>query len=120
MAFFLGSGVMLWIGPTVSIVAASCAGIGLGTANGELFPTEARATSNGFLLVAGVAGAALGLVLATRLKDFAGGLGPAIALCGIAPLIAALFIVPRLPETRDRTLDEISPSELAPTTEERP
>ena len=40
-----------------------------------------------------------------------GGLGPAIALCGIAPLIAACFVVPRLPETADRRLDDISPTE---------
>jgi MFS family permease len=112
VTFFLGSGALLWIMPTVSIVAAACAGIGLGTTNNELFPTEARGTSNGFLLVCGVAGSALGLLLAPRLKDVAGGLGPAIALLGVAPLVAALFLVPRLPETRARRLDEISPSEV--------
>ena len=84
VTFFVGAGALLWIMPTVSIVAASCAGIGLGTTNNELFPTEARGTSSGFLLVAGVAGAAIGLLLASRLKDVAGGLGPAIALLGVA------------------------------------
>jgi len=39
-------------------------------------------------------------------------LGPAIALCGIASLIAAVFVVPRLPETADRALDDVSPSEV--------
>lgn len=112
VTFFLGSGALLWIMPTVSIVAAACAGISLGTTNNELFPTEARGTSNGFLLVCGVAGAALGLLLAPRLKDVAGGLGPAIAMLGVAPLVAAFFLVPRLPETRARRLDEISPSEV--------
>jgi len=112
VTFFLGSGALLWIMPTVSIIAAAFAGIGLGTTNNELFPTEARGTSNGFLLVCGVAGAALGLLLAPRLKDAAGGLGPAIALLGGAPLVAAFFLVPRLPETRARRLDEISPSEV--------
>jgi MFS family permease len=112
VTFFLGSGALLWIMPTVSIIAAASAGIGLGTTNNELFPTEARGTSNGFLLVCGVAGAALGLLLAPRLKDVVGGLGPAIAVLGVAPLIAAFLLVPRLPETRDRRLDEISPSEV--------
>lgn len=107
--FFLGDGVLLWVMPTVSVVAAACAGIGVGATNSELFPTEARGTSNGFLLVCGVVGAAVGLILPTQLKDSVGGLGPAIAICGIAPLIAALFVVRRLPETRARTLDEISP-----------
>jgi MFS family permease len=112
MAFFLGSGVLLWIMPTIAIVAAACAGLGVGAANAELFPTEARGTSNGFLLTCGVAGAAVGLLVATHLEHLVGGLGPAIALCGIAPLAAALLIVPRLPETRARTLEEISPSEV--------
>jgi hypothetical protein len=98
--------------PTVSIVAASCAGIGLGTTNNELFPTEARGTSSGFLLVSGVAGAAIGLLLASRLKDVAGGLGPAIAFLGVAPLIAAALLTAKLPETRARRLDDISPSEI--------
>lgn len=112
MIFFLGGGVVLWVVPVVSIIAAACAGLAVGTANSELFPTEARGTSNGFLLVSGVAGAATGLLLAPRLKHLVGGLGPGIALCGIAPIVAAMLIVPRLPETRARTLDEISPSEL--------
>ncbi len=112
-AFFLADGaLLLWITPVIAIVAAACAGLALGTLDAELFPTEVRGTSSGFLLVAGVAGSAVGLVLATQLKDFAGGLGPAIALCGIATLIAAVFVVPRLPETADRRLDDVSPSEI--------
>ena len=98
--------------PTIAIVAAACAGLALGTLDAELFPTEVRGTSNGFLLVSGVAGSAVGLVLATQLKDVVGGLGPAIALCGIASLVAAVFVVPRLPETADRRLDDVSPSEV--------
>jgi MFS family permease len=113
-AFFLtsGNGALLWITPVISIIAAACAGLALGTLDAELFPTEVRGTSNGFLLVSGVAGSAVGLVLATQLKDVMGGLGPAIAVCGIATLLAALFVVPRLPETADRRLDEVSPSEV--------
>lgn len=112
-AFFLAEGtVLLWLTPIVAIVAAACAGLALGTLDAELFPTEVRGTSSGFLLVSGVAGSAVGLVLATQLKDVAGGLGPAIALCGIASLVAAVVVVPRLPETAEQHLDEVSPSEL--------
>jgi MFS family permease len=112
VAFFLGDGALLWLMPSIAIVAAACAGLAIGTMDAEFFPTEARGTSNGFLLVCGVAGSALGFFLATQLDDLVGGLGPAIALCAIAPQIAAVFIVPRLPETRARTLDDISPSEI--------
>jgi len=112
MVFFLGDGALLWLMPTIAIVATACAGLAVGTMGGELFPTEARGTSNGFLLVCGVTGSVTGLLLATRLAHLVGGLGPGIALCAVAPLVAALFVVPRLPETRARTLDEISPSEV--------
>jgi MFS family permease len=112
-AFFLaGDNLLLWFAPVVAIVAAACAGLALGTLDAELFPTEARGTSNGFILVSAVAGSAVGLVLATQLKNLVGGLGPAIALCGIASLIAAIFVVPHLPETAERRLDDVSPSEL--------
>jgi MFS family permease len=112
VAFFLGDGALLWLAPAFAIVAAACAGVAVGTVNTELFPTEVRGTSNGFLLVCGVAGAALGLLLATQLKDLVGGLGVGIALCGIAPVVAATLLVPRLPETHARRLDDVSPSEV--------
>jgi MFS family permease len=112
ITFFLGDGVALWLAPSVAIIAAACAGVAVGAVNTELFPTEVRGTSNGFLLVCGVAGAALGLLLATQLKDVVGGLGVGIAICGIAPIVAASVLVPRLPETRARRLDEVSPSEV--------
>src|SRR4051794_24213117 len=107
--FFLsGGGALLWVTPGISIIAAACAGLALGTLDAELFPTEVRGTSNGFLLVSGVAGSAVGLVLATQLKDVMGGLGPAIAVCGAATIVAAVFVVPRLPETATRRLDDVS------------
>jgi MFS family permease len=112
IVFFLGDGALLWLTPSIAIVAAACVGVAVGTVNTELFPTEVRGTSNGFLLVCGVAGAALGLLLATQLKDAVGGLGIAIAICGIAPLVAATLVLPRLPETRARRLDDVSPSEV--------
>jgi len=112
MAFFLGSGATLWITSTLAIVAAACAGLALGAFGTELFPTEVRGTSSALLLVAGVSGSATGLLLATNLDTVVGGLGPAIALCGIAPLVAAFLVLPWLPEPAERTLDEISPSEI--------
>jgi MFS family permease len=112
MVFFLATDeVVLWVAPTIAIVAAASAGLAIGTLDAELFPTEVRGTSNGFLLVAGVAGSAVGLVLATQLRDTMGGLGPAIAICGIPTLIAAALLVPRLPETVARRLDDVSPTE---------
>ncbi len=110
--FFLGDGAVLWVFMTLAIVAAAPATLAIGTLDAELFPTETRGTSNSLLLVTSVLGSALGLVVAGQLSDSVGGLGDAIALCGVAPLIAAIFLVPRLPESSGRALDDVSPSEV--------
>ena len=112
MWFFLGDGAVLWFAATFAIVAASGAAIVLAAFDTELFPTEVRGTSNALLLVCAVTGSAAGLLLATNLDDFVGGLGPAIAICGVAPLLAAAFVMPWLPEPADRELDDVSPSEV--------
>jgi len=112
MAFFLGGGIVLWVTATFAIIAASCAAIVLVAFDTELFPTEIRGTSNALLLVCAVTGSAAGLLLATNLDDVVGGLGPAIAVCGIASLVAAVFVLPWLPEPAARTLDEVSPSDV--------
>ncbi|MGZ6968256.1 MAG: MFS transporter [Acidimicrobiia bacterium] len=112
IVFFLGSGFLLWIFMTIAIVAAAPAALSIGTMDAELFPTEVRGTSNAGLLVMSVLGSVVGLVLAGQLSDSIGGLGKAIALCGIAPIVAAIFLVPRLPESAGHALDDVSPSEV--------
>jgi MFS transporter, AAHS family, benzoate transport protein len=112
MVFFVTAGGWLWLAAVVSIVAAASAGLSLGALDAELFPTEARGTSNGFLLVCGVAGSATGLLAATVLEGPVGGLGPAIAVCGVASLLAAVVFLPLLPETATRPLDDVSPMEV--------
>jgi MFS family permease len=112
IAFFVGGGIVLWVTETFAIIAASSAAIVLVAFDTELFPTEVRGTSNALLLVCAVTGSAAGLLLATNIDDAVGGLGHAIAICGIAPLLAAFFVLPWLPEPATRTLDEVSPSEV--------
>jgi MFS family permease len=112
MVSFLVGGPTLWVASAVAILFAGGATIALGTLDAELFPTEVRSTGNALLLVCGVAGSVVGLLLAGLLADEIGGLGPAIAVCGLAPLVAAVVIVPRLPEAAHRDLDEVSPSEM--------
>lgn len=110
MIFFLYGGGVLWLSSAAAIVLGGIAAPALGAFNGEMFPTEIRGTANAFLVVAGVAGAAAGLLFTGHLSDQLGR-GEAIALTGIASLAASLLVL-RLPETADRILDEISPSEV--------
>jgi MFS transporter, putative metabolite:H+ symporter len=111
MVFFLQGGTLLWVMSAVSVLTSSMAGIALGTLDAELFPTEVRGTSNALLLIVSVVGSGTGLLVAGHFSDPLGGIGRSIALCGIAGLIAAVFFVPRLPETSTSTLDDVSPSE---------
>jgi MFS family permease len=114
MVFFLASGPVIWFMAAASIIAASAGGIALGTLGTELFPTETRSTSNGLLGVIGVVGSALGFVVTGLLAQSQGQLGRAIAVCGIGSLAAAMFLVPRLPESAALALDDLSPPDARP------
>ncbi len=110
MIFFLTGGVSLWVMAAVSIFIAGAGGIALGTLDAELFPTEVRSTSNAMLYVMGVLGSATGLLIAGGLSDHLGGIGHSVALTGIGSFLVALLVIPLLPESAARTLDDVSPS----------
>ena len=110
--FFTMGGPILWFMLLASTAAAAFAGPSLAAFNTELFPTEVRGTAGAALLGCGVAGSVVGLVVAGSLSEPLGGIGPAVALTAIAPVIAAVALFPRLPEARGRELDEISPPEV--------
>jgi MFS family permease len=110
MIFFLTGGLSMWVMSALSIFMAGAGGIALGTLDAELFPTEVRSTSNAMLYVLGVLGSALGLLLAGALSDQLGGIGRSVALMGVGSLLVALVIVPLLPESAARLLDDVSPT----------
>jgi MFS family permease len=114
MIFFLGGGLTLWVMAAVSIFMAGAGGIALGTLDAELFPTEVRSTSNAMLYVVAVLGSATGLVVAGTLSHHLGGLGRSVALTGIGSFLVALFVVPLLPESAARSLDDVSPTQTTP------
>ncbi len=76
----------------------------------ELFPTGARAT--GYCLcvqVLGQLGWTFAPLLAGILSGPMGGLGNAAALFGAGPILGAILVVTLAPETRGKTLEELSP-----------
>jgi MFS family permease len=112
MIFFLSGGPTLWAMSALSVLMAGAGGIALGTLDAELFPTEVRSTSNAMLYVLGVLGSATGLVLAGSLSDRLGGIGHSVAVMGIGSLFVAVFVVPLLPESAARSLDDVSPTHV--------
>ncbi len=110
MIFFLTGGVSLWVMSAVSIFMAGAGGIALGTLDAELFPTEVRSTSNAMLYVIGVVGSATGLLTAGGLAHQLGGIGRSVALTGVGSFLVSLLVVPLLPESAARVLEDVSPT----------
>ena len=82
----------------------------IGTITSEIFPTELRATANAVSNnLLGRFGMVLsGFLVGSLSVGFAGSVGAAVALLGLAPLVAIPIVLGRVPETRGRTLEEIA------------
>jgi MFS family permease len=110
------SGVLIYSGTTVALVGGYWGGVlaqgAYGTAFGalstEVFPTSNRATAQGWLAAAGVAGAVAGLVLFGAISDAMDSfVTAAFAVCVPCAVAAIGFLL--LPETRGKELEESAP-----------
>jgi MFS family permease len=108
MLTYSGSRAAVAAGYLLAILVASAYAPSFGALGAELFPTAARATAAGWLVVAGVLGAVAGLVafglLTDALDSFA---SAAILICVPTVLCSVLFV--RLPETRGLELEQSAP-----------
>ncbi len=83
------------------------------TLSTELFPTEVRASGYSLTVqVFGQLGWALSPVMVGALADRFGGLGNAASLFAIGPIVGAMVVLGWVPETRGKTLEEISPAAI--------
>ncbi len=81
----------------------------------ELFPTSARATGYSLCVqVLGQLGWTFSPVVVGLLSERMGGLGNAASLFGIAPILGAILVLTLAPETRGKTLEELSPDPEMP------
>ncbi len=108
---YLSWGWPLWVASVVASVIGAIAIPALAVYGPELFPTHQRGRANGALQVVGVAGSSLGLLSAGWLADRIGGLGPAIAVLAIGPAILIIIVLTLYPETANRHLEELNPSD---------
>ena len=82
----------------------------------ELFPTSLRGRANGTIAILGVTGSVIGLLTAGALSEAWDGLGPALALLAVGPLVMALLVLVAYPETAHRELEELNPEDrIGPT-----
>ena len=77
----------------------------------ELFPTSLRGRANGIIAILGVTGSVIGLLAAGWLSERWDGLGPALALLSIGPLIMAVLVLVAYPETAHQELEELNPED---------
>ena len=79
----------------------------------ELFPTRLRGRANGVITAAGVMGSVTGLLLVGNLADRFG-FGAAMAAVAAGPILVAVLVLTRYPETAQRELEELNPTDAAP------
>lgn len=108
---YLSWGWPLWAASVVASVIGAIAIPALAVYGPELFPTHQRARANGGLQVVGVAGSSIGLLIAGRLADQLGGLGPAIAVLAVGPAVLIVIVLGLYPETANRRLEELNPGD---------
>jgi MFS family permease len=95
----------------VTVVAFQAARTATATYSAELFPTEIRATS--YSMTVNLLGALAGLATPFTIGSLShsmGGLGNAVALVSICPVIGAVIVMTFAPETRGVTLEALAPA----------
>ena len=113
VAGYYAFGVLMWASHLVGVVLASLT-VALGVYGPELFSTRSRARANGVIVTLGVAGSATGLLLVGALADAFGSYGHALAVAGVGPLLCAVLVLTRFPETARVELETLNPGDVRP------
>jgi MFS family permease len=109
---FLSHGTAMWLWTLAGVVIGSVTVPALGVYGPELFGTRERGRANGLVTVAGVAGSLAGLAVAGRLAD-RWGLGEALAVLAVGPIVVAGLLLTLFPETAHVELEALNPDDLS-------
>jgi len=111
---FTFAGAPLWLGAVLGTLFGGLVVPTLVVYGPELFPTALRGRANGVITLCAVIGSVTGLLTVGRLSEAWGRFGPAMAAVAVGPLIVAVLVVTRYPETAHRSLEELNPGDAAP------
>jgi len=107
------SGVLMWTSHLFGAVLGSLT-VALGVYGPELFSTNQRARSNGIIVAFSVLGSATGLLLVGYMTDLFDNYGHAFAIVSAGPLLAAILIISKFPETARVELEDLNPGDIRP------
>jgi MFS family permease len=110
VAFWFG-GFGLWGGAVAATIIGGMVVPALVVYGPELFPTRLRGRANGLITLFGVLGSSSGLFLVGALAERWGRFGPAFTVVAAGPLLVALLVITRYPETAQRELEDLNPSD---------
>ena len=109
---FFTDGAALWLLTLTGVLVGAMTVPALGVYGPELFGTQGRGRANGLITTIGVTGSATGLFVAGWLSDSLGGqLGPALALLALGPLVVAVLVLVKFPETAGVKLEDLNPED---------
>jgi MFS family permease len=103
----------VWLLAAAGNALASASAVALVVYGPEMLPTRVRAAGNSAILALSVTGSAIGLIAAGALSDPLG-IGHAVAVLAVFPLIAVAIVALRFPETAGLELEETSGDPPAP------
>jgi len=109
---YLVTGAPMWVLQLAGSMLAGMTVPAIRVYGPELFPTGLRAGTGGLLVLAGVLGSAAGLLAAGFLSDELGGLGRAMSLLAIGPVVVSVLVLTRYPETAHKELEELNPEDV--------
>lgn len=108
---FATSGWSLWVIAIAGSIVGALVIPALGVYRPELFPTGLRGRAGGIIEAVTLAGSATGLLLVGTLVDRWDGYARPIALVALGPLIVAVLVLTKFPETAGRELEELNPED---------
>ena len=110
---YLNSGYLLWLFATIGFMAGAATIPALGVYGPELFPTAQRGRANGVIQILAVTGSSVGLLIAGTIADRSG-LGDAMTVLMVAPVLVGLVVLKFYPETAGLELEELNPEDRPP------
>ena len=111
---YLSSGAAIYAWSVIGAIVGAATIPALGVYGPELFPTSLRGRANGAIGLCGVLGASTGLLVAGTLSDRFDGLGPALSILALGPLVLVVLVLVAYPETAHRELEDINPEDELP------